>query len=314
MKTRLKTVILSSALPEDIWLINKISDGCDIAGIVLPEGVRFHEFGMFQVFRKTFKRSGLLETLNQSLMYLYRLIFEGRRADGEMKRIFADKSYRHIEDGGIEILRVADVNDPAVRDFILRKEPDLIVASGTSILKPHILDAGKGRIINLHTGLAPQYRGRYGSYWPVYCHEPELVGVTVHFIDSGIDTGGILAQGLVEYNWNDSAKTITYKQHRLGGELMMQCVQNFETLSQKAVRQSDRPGRNFRTMGLRQYLQAKKWIRKNRRGQVINSRRADSAASTVQAQTSGREHRVRLPDRPGRLQPARVETPAAPGD
>ncbi len=314
MKTPLKTVILSSALPEDIWLINKIADGCDIAGIVLPEGARFREFGMFQVFRKTFKRSGLLETLNQSLMFLYRLIFESRQADKDMKRLFSDKSYRRIEDDRIEILRVADINDPAVRDFILRKEPDLIVASGTSILKRHILDAGKGRIINLHTGLAPRYRGRYGSYWPVYCHEPELVGVTVHFIDSGIDTGGILAQGRVEYNWNDNAKTITYKQHRLGGELMMECVQNFETLSKKAVRQSDCAGRTFRTMGLLQYLQAKKWMRKNRRGQVINSQRAESAASEVPAQMSAREPGSRLAARPARSQPVPVELPAAPAD
>jgi folate-dependent phosphoribosylglycinamide formyltransferase PurN len=272
MNNPLKIVILSSCLEEDIWLINRIAAVASIEGIVLPPGLRFKEFGLFQVLKKTIKRSGPLEAMNQSLMYVYRHIFENRKDKAEMKKIFSDESYERIEKEGVDILYVEDINAQEVRDFIVSKSPDLIVASGTSILQRHILEAAKCGIINLHPGLAPEYRGRYGSYWPVYNREPELVGVTVHFVDSGIDTGAILAQGCVEYNWNDYVKTITYKQHKLGGELVVKCLTDFDRLAANAYHKKDCASKNYRTMGLLQYLEAKRWIRKNRRGQVINKK------------------------------------------
>jgi len=272
MSTPLRIVVLSSRLEEDIWLINKIAEVTCVEGIVFPVESRFEEFGLFQVLKKTIKRSGPLETVNQVLMYLYRLVLENRRDEAEMKKIFSDKSYERIEKEGIDTLYVKDINAEGVRDFIVRKSPDLVVASGTSILRKPILEAAECGIINLHPGLAPQYRGRYGAYWPVYNGEPELVGVTVHFVDSGIDTGAILAQGHVEYNWDDYVKTVTYKQHKLGGELMVKCLADFDSMAANAYHKTDCPSRNYRAMGLSHYLKAKRWIRKNRRGQVINER------------------------------------------
>jgi folate-dependent phosphoribosylglycinamide formyltransferase PurN len=270
MKAPLRIVVLSSGLEEDIWLINRIAEVSRIEGIVLPKGSRFDEFGQFQVLKKTIRRSGTLETVDQVLMYLYRRVFENRRDEEEMKKIFTGNSCERIENEDVEILRVGDINTDEVRDFILRKSPELVVASGTSLLKAPILEAAKCGIINLHPGLAPEYRGRYGAYWPVYNGEPERVGVTVHFVDSGIDTGAILAQGRVEYNWDDYVKTVTYKQHKLGADLMVKCLTEFDTLAPKAYHRTDCPSRNYRTMGLSQYLKAKRWIRKHRRGQVIN--------------------------------------------
>jgi len=272
MSNPLSIVVLSSCLEEDIWLINLIAEVSSVEGIVLPLGSRFKEFDTFQVMKKTFKRSGPLETINQSMMYIYRLIFEKRKDETEMKRMFSDKSYERIEKEGVDTLYVEDINAEEVCDFIISKSPDLVVASGTSILQKQILEAAKCGIINMHPGLTPEYRGRYGSYWPVYNREPELVGVTVYFIDSGINTGAILEQGLVEYNWDDSAKTITYKQHKLGGELMVKCLTDFDATAANAYYKNDSPSKNYRTMGLSQYLKARRWIRKNRRDQVINKK------------------------------------------
>ncbi len=270
MKQRLNVAVLSSRLPEDIWLINKISDVCEIRGIVLPNKDRFKEFDLLQVFRKTVHRSGVKEAFNQSFMYLYRRLFEQGRDEREMKRIFSEKSFETVEQEGVNTLYVDNINAPEVVAFLQQLDIDVIVASGISILKPHIINAVDCKILNLHPGLAPDYRGRYGAYWPVYYEEPELVGVTIHFIDEGIDTGPILMQGRVQYNWNDYVKTITYKQHQLGGELMIRCLQNYEAAAEKAARKKGENSRNFRAMGICEYMKAKRWMRRNRRGQVIN--------------------------------------------
>ena len=135
------------------------------------------------------------------------------------------------------------------------------MVSGTPLLKKRIIEATKRRIINLHPGFAPQYRGRYGSFWPIYNREPELVGVTVHFLDENIDTGHILIQQQVEYEPRDTLKTITYKQHRVGADLMMKCLTQFDTMASSAYHKTDCPSNNYLAPGLTQYLKARKWLR-----------------------------------------------------
>ena len=124
-----------------------------------------------------------------------------------------------------------DINTEEVRDFIRSKAPQLVVVSGAPLLKKIIIDAVEGRIINLHPGYAPEYRGRYGAYWPVYNKEPELVGVTVHFVDSGIDTGKILLQQQIDFNPNDTLKIVTYKQQATGVALLVKCLSEFDKIA-----------------------------------------------------------------------------------
>src|SRR3990167_15961 len=49
--------------------------------------------------------------------------------------------------------------------------------------------------INFHPGLLPYNRGMYPHIWPLI--DGSLAGVTIHYIDDGIDTGDIIAQQLV---------------------------------------------------------------------------------------------------------------------
>ena len=64
---------------------------------------------------------------------------------------------------------------------------------GTSLLKQPIIDMFPGRIINIHLGLSPYYRGAGTNFWPLVNGEPEYCGATIHFLDAGVDTGPIIA-------------------------------------------------------------------------------------------------------------------------
>lgn len=72
-------------------------------------------------------------------------------------------------------------------------EPDVVLVFGTGILRAPFIEAFAGRIINLHLGLSPYYRGAGTNFWPLVNREPEYVGATIHYLDAGIDTGPILA-------------------------------------------------------------------------------------------------------------------------
>ncbi|MEQ1731275.1 MAG: formyltransferase family protein, partial [Vicinamibacterales bacterium] len=70
---------------------------------------------------------------------------------------------------------------------------DMMLVFGTGILKEPLLSAFAGRIINLHLGLSPYYRGAGTNFWPLVNGEPEYVGATIHYLDAGIDTGPMIA-------------------------------------------------------------------------------------------------------------------------
>ena len=63
------------------------------------------------------------------------------------------------------------------------------------------------RSINMHAGITPRYRGVHGGYWALAEQHPEWVGTTVHLVDPGIDTGGILAQATFEVTGEDTIAT-----------------------------------------------------------------------------------------------------------
>jgi methionyl-tRNA formyltransferase len=68
-----------------------------------------------------------------------------------------------------------------------------VLVFGTGILREPLLTAFGGRIINIHLGLSPYYRGAGTNFWPLVNREPEYVGATIHYLDAGIDTGPMLA-------------------------------------------------------------------------------------------------------------------------
>lgn len=85
------------------------------------------------------------------------------------------------------------INDPAVIDAIAAEVPDVVLVFGTGLLKAPLIDRFPGRILNIHLGLSPYYRGAGTNFWPLVNGEPEYCGATIHYLDAGVDSGPIIA-------------------------------------------------------------------------------------------------------------------------
>jgi folate-dependent phosphoribosylglycinamide formyltransferase PurN len=88
---------------------------------------------------------------------------------------------------------VAVCNDQNSPDSIARlKEwsPDLIIFTGGNILRRPVLDLPRLGVLNVHLGLLPEVRGMSTPEWSLLNNVP--VGITIHYLDAGIDTGPIL--------------------------------------------------------------------------------------------------------------------------
>ena len=92
-----------------------------------------------------------------------------------------------------------------------RVRPDVVLVFGTGLLRQPLLDVFAGRMINIHLGLSPYYRGAGTNFWPLVNREPEYCGATIHFLDRGVDTGPIVAHVRPEIGKTDGPHDIGNK-------------------------------------------------------------------------------------------------------
>jgi phosphoribosylglycinamide formyltransferase-1 len=103
----------------------------------------------------------------------------------------------------------------AVAEF----EPQLVVLAGfMRVLGPPLLERFPGRIINVHPALLPSFPGHNGPQ-DALDGGVRISGCTVHVVDSGVDTGPIIAQAAVPVLTDDDAENlharIQAQEHRL---------------------------------------------------------------------------------------------------
>ena len=91
--------------------------------------------------------------------------------------------------------------------------PDLIVLAGFLVVIPlNVIEAYRGRIINIHPSLIPSFCGT--GFYGLKVHEAALArgvkitGATVHYVDEGTDTGPIIMQKAVEVKEGDTPEIL----------------------------------------------------------------------------------------------------------
>jgi methionyl-tRNA formyltransferase len=120
---------------------------------------------------------------------------------------------------------VPSVNDVAVVELLRDLAPRVVVVNGTRIIARSVLDAVDAPFINMHAGITPRYRGVHGGYWALAEGHPEQVGTTVHLVDPGIDTGGVLAQATFAPTADDTIGTYPYLHLAAGLPLLVDQVE-----------------------------------------------------------------------------------------
>ena len=125
-------------------------------------------------------------------------LFFGAKSDFVMDE--ATCAVRHLSS--------ATLNTEATIKFLESAGVDTVVVHGTNLMKPPLLGHWPNRMINLHLGLSPYYRGTATNFYPLLNEEPEYVGATIHLLDAGIDSGPILRHARPRIVANDQPHTI----------------------------------------------------------------------------------------------------------
>jgi folate-dependent phosphoribosylglycinamide formyltransferase PurN len=91
---------------------------------------------------------------------------------------------------GIEMAVVDDLNGAESLAALQRLKTDILLLGGVPIIRANVLAVPRVCTLNVHMGLLPEFRGMNVAEWSVF--HGTAVGVTVHQVDPGVDTGAIL--------------------------------------------------------------------------------------------------------------------------
>ena len=179
-----------------------------IAGIFVETDI-LRRYRPMEALRRSIKYDGMVATFRN---YARKLLGFGNSYDAEMDltedsraRLRAMAESAHVPLHLVDNYH-SDESQALMRDAI----PDLGVIYGTNIIKETVFRIPRLGSVNVHQGLAPWYRGGPPVFWELYNGERE-VGITVHFVESKVDSGEIVLQQTVPLNY-DYAYGLNYKQ------------------------------------------------------------------------------------------------------
>lgn len=123
-------------------------------------------------------------------------------------------------------LNKGEANSEWVVNWIGSRKPDFIILYGSGIIQKILLERYVDKVINMHLGLSPYYRGSGTNFWPLVNNEPELVGTTIHLASQVIDGGAILGQVRPSPVITDRCHDLGCKSIIAGAGLMIRCIQS----------------------------------------------------------------------------------------
>ncbi|KOY16098.1 phosphoribosylglycinamide formyltransferase [Paenibacillus xylanivorans] len=130
--------------------------------------------------------------------------------------LFTPKNYDSREAYEAEIMEVLE-----------SKNIDLVVLAGyMRLLTSVVVDRYAGRLINIHPSLLPAFAGK-DAIGQALEYGVKITGVTVHFVDGGMDTGPIIAQHPVPILPEDTAESVSHSIHAAEQQLYPEVVSWF---------------------------------------------------------------------------------------
>ncbi len=167
---------------------------------------------------------------------LQALLDQVHRRDGiEIAAVASDK----LDAPALERARAADVpvrvfpaadyadrpaRDHAMADWLVGHGSELVVLAGyMKLLSSGFLERFPERVINVHPALLPSFPG-LNAVREALDYGVTVFGVTVHFVDEGVDSGAIILQRALEIPTPASAEDVTERLHALEHELLPEAV------------------------------------------------------------------------------------------
>lgn len=142
------------------------------------------------------------------------------------------------EENGIPLEIHPHINSDEFLDKIKKYKVDLFVSmSFNQIFKEKMINLPRLKSINCHAGKLPFYRGRNVLNWVLINDEKEF-GITVHYMDEGIDTGDIILQRTFPITDEDDYSTLLNIAYKECADILYDAIKQIQNGNAKAIKQT----------------------------------------------------------------------------
>ncbi len=148
---------------------------------------------------------------------------------------------------GIPCRQVGDFNSQRCESSLKSLAPDLIVFTGGGLIRKHILAIPTIGVLNCHSGLLPRYRGMDTLEWSILEAREGLpeVGLTLHLMDAGVDTGPILKHHYYRLSAGEQLSGVRQRLEPEMVRLMVDGVGSLQRGTLKGLAQKDSDGQQY---------------------------------------------------------------------
>ena len=230
MEQKIKIVMLVGEAKSSTFMYNGLSKD-----FVIEKVVRETPVSMKQILKNRAKRLGYFNVFGQILFGVLLLPIIRKFSKNKLAKVLETQQLDSKPIPESKIISVKSVNSNESLKILKELNADVIVVNGCRIISKKILNNVSAKFINTHEGITTKYRGIHGCYWALVNKDKENCGVTVHFVDAGVDTGEVLYQATVNPTKNDNFTTYPFYQTAKGIELMKLALNdvNIGTISPK---------------------------------------------------------------------------------
>ncbi|GAA5495201.1 phosphoribosylglycinamide formyltransferase [Rubritalea halochordaticola] len=242
-----KVIIFAGKGRSSRLVYNALKEDCNVVKVIFEDGV-----SRKKMLSRRVKSLGILTVLGQLCFILWNALTK-KSAEVRIQEIIDEKGLcdDRIDDDLVESVR--SINDDRVLEVVEAECPDVIVVNGTRIISRKIIEGVGVPMVNTHAGITPKYRGVHGGYWALTEKDYSNCGVTVHLVDTGIDTGSVLAQARIEVQKNDNFNTYPYLQLAAAIPLLKEAISN-ESIGGREVVEVNLPSKLWSHPTMFQYF------------------------------------------------------------
>ena len=210
------------------YLIKILPKHSNIVGCVVNDVSPFGKKETFlQKAKKTYDVFGLSFFLHYGIKFLKNKFDKSKN----VKKLLQANSIQ-------EIVLNKHINHEDSVSKIKEFQPDLLLSVlGNQIFKDPIINLAPKGCLNLHTALLPIYRGLMPTFW-VLKNDEKYTGVSIFYVDKGIDSGPIVVQKKVEIGDRSQEELITYTK-KIGMEAIAEAVDLIELDKVKLIENTE---------------------------------------------------------------------------
>lgn len=217
----MKVVILTSTSLRHKYIANKVAEKLSVELIITEKkSPKIEETKTYDEETQLFIKNHFDQRLESEKVFF-----------GGFKKFPSESKFLEVEHN--------QINSLAVFDEVKKINPEIILLFGTSIIKKPLLDSFEGKIINLHLGLSPYYKGSATNLFPVLYNELECIGATIHLATNQVDQGNIIAQIrpdlLLEDSLHDIGNRVIFK----SGEVLPTIIKLYAENKVKLTKQTE---------------------------------------------------------------------------